>query len=416
MKLEGRTALITGGGRGIGRATAVRLAREGANVAINFKGNAAAAEEAKRLVEGAGGKATLLQGDVSVDGQADDVVKAALSFGGGRLDILVNNAGITRDNLLLRMSAEEWDAVLDLNLRGTFMVTKAAMRPMMKQRAGRIVNVASIAGVVGNAGQANYPAGKAGIMGSPRRSRARWRAGTSRRTPWLPDSCPPISPTRSLSSSRTISSSRFRSDGSARSRMSRMRSPSWPRTRPATSPVRSSSSTEEWSRHSPYDLPVSPRRLALVAAVAVVVFVADRLTKAWVTENIPVNTARPVIGDYVRIVHAQNTGAAFGLLPERTTLLSVLSVVAVLAIVYYYRRIASNSALLSATLGMQLGGAFGNLLDRVTQGYVVDFVDVGICDIRFWAFNVADSSIVVGIFLVTIALWYEERRASSTIA
>src|SRR5712691_7444514 len=109
MKLEGRTALITGGSRGIGRATAVRLAREGANVAINFKGNAAAAEEAKRLVEGAGGKATLLQGDVSVDGQADDVVKAALSFGGGRLDILVNNAGITRDNLLLRMSAEEWD-------------------------------------------------------------------------------------------------------------------------------------------------------------------------------------------------------------------------------------------------------------------------------------------------------------------
>src|SRR2546430_6347165 len=164
MKLEGRTALITGGGRGIGRATAVRLAREGANVAINFKGNAAAAEEAKRLVEGAGGKATLLQGDVSVDGQADDVVKAALSFGGGRLDILVNNAGITRDNLLLRMSAEEWDAVLDLNLRGTFMVTKAAMRPMMKQRAGRIVNVASIAGVMGNAGQANYSAAKAGLI------------------------------------------------------------------------------------------------------------------------------------------------------------------------------------------------------------------------------------------------------------
>src|SRR5207245_9872976 len=111
---------------------------------------------------------------------------------------------------------------------------------------------------------------------------------------------------------------------------------------------------------------------------------------------------------------AQNTGAAFGLLPERTTLLSVLSVVAVRAIVYYYRRIASNSALVSATLGMQLGGAFGNLLDRVTQGYVVDFVDVGLGDIRFWAFNVTDSSIVVGIFVVTIALWYEERQASPT--
>ncbi len=154
-----------------------------------------------------------------------------------------------------------------------------------------------------------------------------------------------------------------------------------------------------------------PSRILLVAGVAVLVFVIDRVTKAWVSENIPLGTARPIVGDYVRIVHAQNTGAAFGLLPERTTLLSVLSVVAVLAIVYYYRQIASNSALVSATLGMQLGGAFGNLLDRITQGYVVDFVDVGIGDIRFWAFNVADSSIVVGIILVTVALWYEEHRA-----
>jgi len=154
-----------------------------------------------------------------------------------------------------------------------------------------------------------------------------------------------------------------------------------------------------------------PTRLVLVAAVAVGIFALDRVTKAWVSENIPLGTARPVVGDYVRIVHAQNTGAAFGLLPERTTLLSVLSVVAVLAIVYYYRQIASGSALVSATLGMQLGGAFGNLLDRVTQGYVVDFVDVGIGEIRFWAFNVADSSIVVGIILVTAALWYEEHRS-----
>ena len=156
-----------------------------------------------------------------------------------------------------------------------------------------------------------------------------------------------------------------------------------------------------------------PSRILLVAGVAVVVFVIDRVTKAWVSENIPLGTARPIVGDYVRIVHAQNTGVAFGLLPERTTLLSVLSVVAVLAIVYYYRQIASNSALVSATLGMQLGGAFGNLLDRITQGYVVDFVDVGVGDIRFWAFNVADSSIVVGIILVTAALWYEEHRATT---
>jgi len=154
-------------------------------------------------------------------------------------------------------------------------------------------------------------------------------------------------------------------------------------------------------------------RLLLVAGVAVLVFAADRVTKAWVSDNIPLGTARPVVGDYVRIVHAQNTGAAFGLLPERTTLLSVLSVVAVLAIVYYYRQIASNSVLVSATLGMQLGGAFGNLLDRITQGYVVDFVDVGLGDVRFWAFNVADSSIVVGIILVTLALWYEERRTAT---
>jgi 3-oxoacyl-[acyl-carrier protein] reductase len=165
VKLEGRIALITGGGRGIGRATAVRLARDGAAVAINFKGNESAAREAKRLVEDGGGRATLVQGDIAADGKAEEVVKEALAFGGGRLDILVNNAGITRDNLLVRMSVEDWDAVVDLNLRGAFLATKAAMRPMMKQRSGRIVNVSSVAGVVGNAGQANYAAAKAGLIG-----------------------------------------------------------------------------------------------------------------------------------------------------------------------------------------------------------------------------------------------------------
>ena len=164
-RLSGRTALVTGAGRGIGRATAVRLATDGARVAINFKGNVAAAEETRALVAAAGSEALLVQGDVSEEADADRVVKEALAYGGGKLDILVNNAGITRDNLLLRMSLEEWDAVLDLNLRGTFLVTRAAMRPMMKARAGRIVNVASIAGVVGNAGQANYSAAKAGIIG-----------------------------------------------------------------------------------------------------------------------------------------------------------------------------------------------------------------------------------------------------------
>ena len=163
-RLDGKTALVTGAGRGIGRATAIRLATDGAKIAINFKGNTAAASETKRAVEAVGSQGALIQGDVSVDADAERVVKEALAFGGGRLDILVNNAGITRDNLLLRMSAEEWDAVLDLNLRAAFLITKAAMRPMMKQRAGRIVNVSSIAGVMGNAGQANYSAAKAGLI------------------------------------------------------------------------------------------------------------------------------------------------------------------------------------------------------------------------------------------------------------
>src|SRR5205823_14881289 len=132
-------------------------------IAINFKGKAEAAGEAKRLVEKGGGQAALIQGDVSVDSQAEDVVRAALAFGGGRLDILVNNAGITRDNLLVRMSAEDWDAVMDLNLRGAFLVTKAAMRPMMKQRSRRIENASSVAGVAGNSGQANSASANAGL-------------------------------------------------------------------------------------------------------------------------------------------------------------------------------------------------------------------------------------------------------------
>ena len=160
----GKVALVTGGARGIGRATAVRLAGGGAKVAINFKSNASAADEAKKLVEDAGGSAMTVQGDVSIEADVDRVIKEALAFG-GRLDILINNAGITRDDLLIRMTAEAWDAVIDLNLRGAFLVTRAAMRPMMKQRYGRVINVASVAGVAGNAGQANYAAAKAGLIG-----------------------------------------------------------------------------------------------------------------------------------------------------------------------------------------------------------------------------------------------------------
>ncbi len=161
----GKVALVTGGARGIGRATAVRLGSGGAKVLVNYKGNAAAAEEAKVLVEKAGGTAEVVQADVSVEADVDRLVKEAVAFGGGRIDVLVNNAGITRDDLLIRMTPKAWDEVLDLDLRAAFLVTRAVMRPMMKQRYGRIVNVSSVAGVAGNAGQANYAAAKAGLIG-----------------------------------------------------------------------------------------------------------------------------------------------------------------------------------------------------------------------------------------------------------
>ena len=159
---------------------------------------------------------------------------------------------------------------------------------------------------------------------------------------------------------------------------------------------------------------MSRRRVGLVAVIAVFVFVLDRITKLLVESSIPNGSSVEVVGQWIRISHVTNTGAAFGLLPERTTLLSILSVAAVLAIVFYYRRLAADSRLIAATLGMQLGGAFGNLIDRVGQGYVVDFVDVGIPGgVRFWSFNVADSSIVVGIIAVTVLLWWQERQQPS---
>ncbi|HEX9435888.1 MAG TPA: signal peptidase II [Candidatus Limnocylindria bacterium] len=158
-------------------------------------------------------------------------------------------------------------------------------------------------------------------------------------------------------------------------------------------------------------LPLS--RIILIGAVGLVVYTLDRFTKAWVVGNVPLNEARDVVDGVARVANVRNTGAAFGLLPERTSLLSILSVVAVLVILYYYRDIAARSAPIAATLGMQLGGATGNLVDRIGQGYVTDFIDVGVPGgWRFWAFNVADSSIVVGIFIVTGLLWLEERRQS----
>lgn len=164
MLLEGRTALVTGASRGIGRAIALRLAAEGADVAVNFAGSAAKAEEVKNAIIEMGRKAIAIQADVkdasSVAGMVEEVKKTF-----GRIDILVNNAGVTRDGLLMRMKDEDWETVIDTNLRGVFQCTKAVSKIMMKQRYGRIVNMASVVGLIGNAGQANYAASKAGVIG-----------------------------------------------------------------------------------------------------------------------------------------------------------------------------------------------------------------------------------------------------------
>jgi len=165
--LEGKAALVTGGSRGIGRAICLALAREGARVAVNYVSAAAAADEVVAGILAAGGEAFAVQGSVANPDEAAALVKATLDRFGG-VDILVNNAGITRDTLLMRMSEDDWDAVHNTNLRGAFLVTKAAMRPMLRARGGRIVNISSVVGVMGNAGQANYAAAKAGLIGFTR--------------------------------------------------------------------------------------------------------------------------------------------------------------------------------------------------------------------------------------------------------
>ena len=160
----GRVAVVTGGGRGIGRAIAERLAREGANIAIVYRSNDDAAKETAELVRKAGVGCETFKGDVAsqedVQGMFKDINEAF-----GRLDILVNNAGVTRDNIMMRMKEEEFDEVLRTNLKGTYLCTRAALRGMVRARWGRIVNVASVVGLIGNAGQANYAASKAGIIG-----------------------------------------------------------------------------------------------------------------------------------------------------------------------------------------------------------------------------------------------------------
>ena len=164
QRLRDRVAVITGASRGIGRAVALALAAEGANVVVNYASSSAAAQDVVAAITDAGGSAIALQADVSKLEQIDALVKDTLEKF-GRIDIFVNNAGITRDTLLLRMKPEDWQAVIDLNLTGVFLCTKAVSKVMLKQRSGRIINIASVAGQMGNPGQANYSAAKAGVIG-----------------------------------------------------------------------------------------------------------------------------------------------------------------------------------------------------------------------------------------------------------
>jgi 3-oxoacyl-[acyl-carrier protein] reductase len=160
----GRVAVVTGGGRGIGRAVAVRLANEGANVAISYRSNDATAEEVAEEVRAAGALCEIFKGDVASPGDVDALFKG-VGEALGQVEILVNNAGLTRDNLMMRMKESEFDEVLRTNLKGTYLCTRAALRPMIRARWGRLVNVSSVVGLLGNAGQANYAASKAGIIG-----------------------------------------------------------------------------------------------------------------------------------------------------------------------------------------------------------------------------------------------------------
>ena len=164
MKIQGQVALVTGASRGIGREIALELARQGANVAVNYAGNEAMANEVVAEIKAMGQKAIAIRCNVADADEVALMVKTTIEQF-GCIDILVNNAGVTRDNLLMRMKEEEWDTVLNTNLKGVFLCTKAVTRPMMKQRKGRIINVASVVGIVGNAGQANYVAAKAGVIG-----------------------------------------------------------------------------------------------------------------------------------------------------------------------------------------------------------------------------------------------------------
>ncbi len=162
--LSEQVAIVTGASRGIGRATAIALAATGVKVVVNYAQSSGAAEEVVQEIEKSGGNAIALKADVSKTEEVDSLIEQTLKTF-GRIDILVNNAGITRDTLLLRMKLEDWQAVIDLNLTGVFLCTKAASKVMLKQKSGRVINITSVAGLMGNPGQANYSAAKAGVIG-----------------------------------------------------------------------------------------------------------------------------------------------------------------------------------------------------------------------------------------------------------
>jgi len=164
QSLRNKTAIVTGGSRGIGRATALALAASGANVVVNYASSSGAADEVVAQIEAMGSKAIAVKADVSKEDDVETLIKTAKDTFGS-LDVLVNNAGITRDTLLLRMKPEDWQAVIDLNLTGVFLCTRAASKIMLKQKSGRIINITSVAGLMGNPGQANYSAAKAGVIG-----------------------------------------------------------------------------------------------------------------------------------------------------------------------------------------------------------------------------------------------------------
>ena len=164
IDLSGKSAVITGGARGIGRAIALRFAEQGADVAFSYRGNAEAAQQTVADIEALGRKALAVQADVAQAESAKSLIDAAIGEL-GKIDILVNNAGITRDDLIMRMKPEDWNDVIDTNLSGTFWTIKAATRPMMKARAGRIINITSVSGQAGQIGQTNYSSSKAGLIG-----------------------------------------------------------------------------------------------------------------------------------------------------------------------------------------------------------------------------------------------------------